>query len=369
MDFEQEVRELLSANRRETEGHKYTLPSIDTYPYQWLWDSCFHAIVLSKIEPEMAKEELRSLISKQFKDGMIPHIIYWQPSELHRFKWGTDGTSALTQPPVIATAVWRIYENTSDRGFLREMFTPLMKFFRYLLEERDRRGHHLISIINPDESGEDNSPRFDSVLNIKDPQISLDNHLKKRMLLIDDFRTCKFDTVNCMEKFFWVKDVPFNAIMVQNLKIMAEICSILEEKESQDFCLKQLDLIKEAMRERMYEDGVFWSTEGVDYKKIKIDTWAHFAPLYAEIYSKEEAYGVVKKYLKNKESFWAPHGIRTTAKTEISYNPTGFWRGPIWMAVHWFIYKGLKNYGFHEEAEEIKEKTAELLRKEGFREY
>jgi len=369
MDFEKKAYELLLNNRFETSGHKYTLPSSTTYPYQWLWDSCFHAIVLSKLEPEMAKEELRSLIFRQFDNGMIPHIIYWKPGDLHKYEWGKDGTSAITQPPIIALSVWSIYEKTHDTAFLREMYKPLMDFYRYIIKERDKRGHHIMSIINPDESGEDNSPRFDSSLSIDDPQITVGDHLKKRIALIDEFRNCKFDTVNCMKKFFWVKDVSFNSTLIQNLKIMSEISTILDEKEHAVFCLEQSELITKAMRGIMFEDGVFWATEGEDYKKIKIDTWAHFVPMVAGIYTKEEASNLVEKYLKNKDSFWSEYGVRTVSKAEHTYNPERFWRGPIWIAVHWFVYKGLKNYGFDKEAEEVKKKSEELISREGFREY
>ena len=102
MDIVKESHRILKENRRRTDGHQYTLPSPESYPYQWLWDSCFHAIVLAKLEPEFAKEELRALVSKQFEDGMIPHMIYWQAGDLHKYEWGKDGTSPLTQIPMIS---------------------------------------------------------------------------------------------------------------------------------------------------------------------------------------------------------------------------------------------------------------------------
>lgn len=369
MDFKKEALELLRSNRRTTEGYEYTVPSPDTYPYQWFWDSCFHAIVLAELDPEMAKKELRALVSKQFEGGLIPHMIYWQPGDLHKYEWGKDGTSAITQPPMLASAVWKIYEKTGDMEFLKEMHMPLASFYRCLAKERDKREHHIVSIINPDESGEDNSPRFDGALGITDPQISIDDHLKKRLALIENNRICNFDAVNCMEKFFWVKDVPFNAILVENLRIFGEISATLGDLESERFARENRELISRAMRDTMLEDGVFWAIEGKDYKKVKIDTWAHFAPLFAGIYSKEEARNIVDKYLASESPLASPYGVRTVSKEELCYNPEGFWRGPIWIAVHWFVFKGLKAYGFDKEADDLKKKTEELIKSQGFREY
>jgi glycogen debranching enzyme len=123
------------------------------------------------------------------------------------------------------------------------------------------------------------------------------------------------------------------------------------------------------MRAVMLEDGVFWSVEGNSLQKLKVATWAHFAPLFADIYTKDEAKAVVEKYFHDPATFKSPFGIRTVSKQEPSYRVDGFWRGPIWFAPHWFMYKGLHAYGFTEEAAYIRDATFALLEKNGFREY
>src|SRR3989344_1603114 len=122
MDIEREAKKLLLENRRQTGEQLCTVPSVCHYPYQWLWDSCFHAIVLARIEPQAAKTELKTLLSKQFKSGLVPHIIYWTPGILHLFKWGVDGTSSLTQPPMLAYAAWEIHRRDPDTSFLQSIF-------------------------------------------------------------------------------------------------------------------------------------------------------------------------------------------------------------------------------------------------------
>lgn len=302
MDIAREARRILKENRQITSGHQYTLPSLNSYPYQWLWDSCFHAIVLSDLEPDAAKEELRSLVFKQFDDGMIPHMIYWQDGDLHKYEWGKDGTSALTQPPMLAMAVEHIYESDRDKDFLREIYPSVWKLYKYLIERRDPRRNHLASIINPDESGEDNSPRFDVVLGV-DSDISLDDHLKERVALIEKNIKCNFDAENCMKNHFWVKDVPFNSILVANLESLERLAVELGIEEDARFSRDHIVLINGAMRKFMLEDGVFWSTYGNDYKKIKVATWAHFAPLFAGICSQEEASTLVRLHLLDEDTF------------------------------------------------------------------
>jgi glycogen debranching enzyme len=370
MDIELEAKALLKENRRTTSGNQYTVPSADHYPYQWLWDSCFHAIILSRFEPEAAKAEIRSLLSRQFTTGMLPHIIYWTPGILHLFPWGVEGTSSLTQPPMLAYAVREIHRREPDTPFLASVFPSLIAYYRFLLAERDPSGQHLVSIINPDESGEDNSPRFDQPLGVL-PGVSLKDHLAKRTELVDRNRECNFEAGTCMKDFFWVKDVLFNAILVENLHALAEIADHLKHHEYQRTLTASAVEVASAMRAHMFDEGVFWSTMGEDCKKLKVATWSHFLPLFAGLYSKEEAALVVQDHLKNADTFYAPYGIRTTSRKEDAYRPEAddfSWRGPIWHGQHWFIYKGLMRYGFTKEAEDIRAKSIALLERNGFRE-
>lgn len=368
MSVEDEARDVLLRNRRVTDGHQYTVPSPSTYPYQWLWDSCFHAIALSHFDLDAAKTELRSLLLKQFENGMLPHMIYWEPGELHNFEWGVTGTSALTQPPIIAYAVWEIYLKDKDTEFLTQMYPAIMAYYRYLITARDPRGHNLISIVNPDESGEDNSPRFDSVIDAN-PDISYDAHIDLRRKLVDANRGDHPDVSHRMQEVFWVKDVPFNAMLVKNLRILAHIASTLEDDTGEHFSTMHAGLIKAAMREHMFEDGVYWSTSGSDYTKLRVETWAHFAPLFADLYTHEEADALLKKYFHDERTLRGTWGVRTVSRSEPSYRPSGFWRGPVWMTPHWFLYKGLVSYGFAEEAREIRDASRALLEHSGFREY
>lgn len=368
--FKEAVAKLMLKNRRFCRGYQYTVPSPDSYPYQWLWDSCFHAIILTFINLNDAKAELLSLVSHQFENGMIPHMIYWDKAQKTDFpviEWGKEDTSIITQPPMLAYAVWKIYQTDKDEKFLEKIYPNLSLFYNYLINERDPRNNHLIGIINPDESGEDNSPRFDIPLGLN-PIHNSGINFGKRLELIGKHRACNFEVGICMKNFFWVKDVPFNAIMVENLNILSHIAKALGNTADAKYFKKQAGLITLAMRKFLLEDGIFWSTYGADYKKIKVVTWAIFSPLFAKICTKDEAKTVVDKYLLDPKRFKPKYSVPTVSLDEPSYDSSGFWRGPVWMATNWFIFKGLLNYGYQDVAEEIAKSSLDLLENSGFRE-
>jgi len=360
------TEKLMLSNRRHAGEFQYTVPSPTTYPYQWLWDSCFHAVILTHFNIEDAKKEILSLVSKQLDDGMIPHMIYWEKHKAIDIDWGRKGTSSITQPPIIAYSVWRIYEKDKDKSFVEEVYDSLVSFYRYVIS-RDPRGNHLAGIINPDESGEDNSPRFDIPLELP-PIHKPSENSKRRLDLVKKNRECDFDANNCAKNFFWVKDVPFNAFLIQNMEIMAKIATLLGREEDVYFD-RQVEYYKDAMNKFMYEDGIYWTTCGEDYLKIKTKTSAIFAPLFAGIPSQEDAKRIVEEHLQNEGEFKTKYMVPTVARDEPSFDPNNMWRGPVWIGVNWFLYHGLKNYGYGEIAERIKADSYELLEKNGFREY
>lgn len=172
-----------------------------------------------------------------------------------------------------------------------------------------------------------------------------------------------------MRNFFWVKDVPFNAIMAENLRLLASLAEILGYPDDESYFMKERDSILTAMKKLTMEDGICWSTYGREYTKIKVKTWAIFSPLFGKLLTQKEAKALVEKHLLNPKEFWTKFPVPTVSIDEPAFNPQGFWRGPTWIATNWFIYKGLLNYGFNDIAKQIKKSSLELVEKGGFREY
>src|SRR5918999_1586874 len=79
-----EARRVLAANRQsgasEWDGRRYDFvcPSGATYPFQWFWDSAFHAIALLHVDPALAKQEVRCLLQGAQPGGFIPHMLLWE---------------------------------------------------------------------------------------------------------------------------------------------------------------------------------------------------------------------------------------------------------------------------------------------------
>lgn len=138
--------------------HRYTAPNRARYRWQWLWDSCFHAVIWAALGDERAVSELESLFALQGPDGFVPHVGYQADPAVARQLWGRSGASTLTQPPMWGHAMAVL----AARGFAVEHLAPAAAAgLRFLLEHR-RAPCGLVRIVHPWESGADDSVRWDA---------------------------------------------------------------------------------------------------------------------------------------------------------------------------------------------------------------
>ena len=104
-DFITEAKNILIGNRKDG----YTLPTNNKlYPAQWNWDSGFIALGYSYFNLKFALEEIKTLLRGQWKDGMIPHILFHDLNTNYypnHSVWACGNkihSSGITQPPVLA---------------------------------------------------------------------------------------------------------------------------------------------------------------------------------------------------------------------------------------------------------------------------
>ena len=322
-------------------------------------------------------DELRTLIARQHADGQISHITYWEPQAILENINIRNGTSNLIQPPILAYALWRIYEATGDKTVLAELYPAVQKFYSYILRERDVRGVGLYGLVNPDESGEDNAPRFDAA-QLLPPQHDARQNTENRHQLIATHASCH-DNAQCTSQHFWVEDLAFNTYLYWNLTILSDIAYQLQHHKDSHKWARSAQTLKTAMRNKMFQNGTFHTLTGLQGIPTSDESWTQFLPLLAGLYTQSEAHRLVHHVLLDTDRFWVAHGIPTVAPTDPAYQPAEpawgeawqhpHWRGPIWMVPHWCIYHGLLRYGFTKPAEVIKQKSHSLIERNGFREY
>jgi glycogen debranching enzyme len=362
----------------------YICPSNGRYPWQWFWDSSFHAIALSHLDSALAKQELLSLVSVQEKSGFIGHVIYWHGGRIppiwayfqSRLAWRPHNT-ALIQPPVIARAAWQVFQADEDRAFLEQITPRLNLYYRWLAEHRDPDGDGLISIISPYESGMDHRPAYDSIVGIRSRRPSrVLMELKLRKL--DLLHLLLSPNYNLRRIFAWdrfvVEDVMVNCVYADGLRALAELNRVACEYTQAEQWEASASKVEAAILEKCYDPGtgLYFDLSGRKERQLPTLTVTAFFPLLLKSLPRERADALVR-HLLDSEKFWLPYPVPSVAYSEPSFDPNEWrrfiWRGPTWLNMNWFLARGLRMHGYDEAADTIAERSAELVLREGFREY
>lgn len=342
------AKELLQQNRRTVAGYTFTIPSPYEYRHQWLWDSCFHAIVLRHFDIAAAEGEMRSLVASQHSDGMIPH-----ESKYSLFGHLLPFTSRVTQPPFVARAVLDVYRKGRNKDFLKQMFPKLESYHQWLRQHREE--DNVLKVVESDESGEDNSVLWDDIYKIPIHQISYLRWFATYVPLFPQWAIIKSAKATC--------------IYADAIDSMAQISRAIGKPKQAKLYENRKKAIAAGMNKvfRM-EDGLFYSVT-MKNRHITYKTNSIFAPLFAGIFTRKEAKSLVEEHLLNKSEFWTPYAIPTVSANEKKFSARGYWRGPMWVNVNWMLHRGLLRYGLKSVAAELLEKTIAAVRKSGFREY
>lgn len=368
MKWTQKCRDILELNQIQTGVHCYTRPAPHVYEYQWLWDSCFHAMTYRWFDLEMAKAELLSVVAKQVMDGpdagMVPHMNYWQPDGAAL--WGVADRSIITQPPLIAVAAEKVYERAPDVDFLEQIYTAVSNYHLWFDRRRDIDGDHLVAVLHPWEPGCDASPRWDYMLGVRRPTPEETKALRHR--LVRELQQYDCDARALAEaKLFYVKPMGFNAIRAADLQALANIARILGKVEAGVRWEAKATAVKTAVSQKfVFPDGVF-DLARLNEEPIKEETVQKLFLLFGNCVDQETAVSLVNA-LKS-ERFQTPFLYATTPTNSANFSPQHYWRGNVWLSVNWLIYTGLRNYGFFEEASALAESSLKLVEEHGFHEY
>jgi hypothetical protein len=360
-DLAAAARTLLDGNWREGDyrGHQYafSVPSPRSYPWQWYWDSCFHAIVRRRYDAARARAELETLLAAMEPGGFIGHTILWgRPLDVQRavrynIASREDLMTRTIQPPILAWA-WSIAV-----GDPREE-PRIAAHHAWLAEHRDLEGDGLLWLLQPDESGMDASPKFDHVWG----RVAQGRPLFP--VLIARNRRLGFDA---------------RRVAAAGRPVVCEVLTNVGWALSQQALGRPSPT--DALLARLYDERRGRFADDVRNAVFPTPperrpvTWDTLAPLALPDLPDDVAERLVDEVLRaprfadgvplpavalddpahsSRETWWGRHR---------------HWRGPSWVNSAWLVSLGLRRLGLDDEADRMAERLAAVVAREGFREY
>ncbi len=370
----------------------FHMPSKGKYSSLFGWDSGWHAISMSRIDPAVAASELTVLTDRQLDNGRISHDTHFKELEPKSSNWsrlGTrmgqsqfdaEGRSAMIDPPSYIIAAEKVYEETKDRAWLDKVLPRLEKCIHYLTHDRDLFGDGLVSVIHPWETGTDSSPAYDKILHL-DFRTPLGAPMRGLLYpkMLDYNAKFNWDPQIAKQKNrFVLEDCAFNAITIRGIQSVANLNESIGEKEKAAALRRQAAAMVAALDRINWveEKGCYYSRyDAKDPKLAMRTTCASLLPVISGLVPRDRALRVIREHALNPKQFWLPYVFTFNAADEMLHDKVYMedlllWRGHcIWTNMNWLMMEGLMNYGFNDEARELTRRTAKMILHEGLWEF
>jgi glycogen debranching enzyme len=368
----------------------YHMPSHDHYPSLFAWDSGFHAVAMSHMDPKKAGRELGTLFDQLGKDGHLPHEVLlpnrystrWiRGLETRLVRWEFDGRGAsfMVDPPVYHFAVEVLFRRTGDIAWLKGLWPAMCRSLDYLLKTRDVRGDGLVVIFHPWESGTDMSPQFFKALGLRERGICSPLRAAVIPTLLYAFNRGQGWKVRRLSKMnrFVCEDLTMNSIAMRACRSMSFLAGEMGMRHEEAEYMRRAHGIMESLDALCWdeEEGCYFPRFG--YRRPRLArriTAASLLPLFTGLCRRDRAERLVREHLMSEQGFGTEYPI--------PFNPAGelagagewvdryLWSGHcIWINFCWMLAIGMGECGYLEEAKEITRRVIRMILREGFYEY
>lgn len=407
-DLRNELVKILKSN----DQGQYTMPAPDLYPHQWLWDSCFIAIGLRHIDVDRAQLELKSLLRGQWHNGMLPHMIFDDGSAYHKDRriwrsWLSPSapsdvsTSGITQPPVLAEAVFQVGQKlklVERRSWYKNMLPALIRYHQWIYNERDPHGEGLALLVHPWETGLDNTPPWMSEMHNHLLPFWIRTFEKSHLsnivnLFRRDTRSIapgqRFDATEALAMFtaqqrlkrkayqtdkilnhalFSIEDLAFNCMLIRANQRLIDMSKTLHADLPEDL-MTSIKKTEKAL-ENLWDPytNQYYPRDFITHKLIKETSVATLLPLYAGTISQERAKLLVKQ-IENEHMFGPAYPLPSTPLNSAYFDSQRYWQGPSWLNINWMVIDGLRRYGYNKHADALVETSIEMISQNGCSEY
>jgi neutral trehalase len=299
-------------------------------------------------------------------------------------------TSGITQPPVAASVVKKLWQSAEAAGEanayrprLEALFSKLMAWHRWFREYRDPERRGIVVAMHPWETGRDNSPEWDApgeaidVSNVGEYVRRDTSHLDAKMrptkleydrylALVQYGRAQGWDHAKITAgNPFRVADVGMSMILLRANRDLLALAEMLGRR-SEAAELRELVATAEQGIHWLWDEdkGAWCSRDLLSGRSSGFVTSASFLSFYAGL--RDAARDA--RMLEHVERIGAavPFLMPSLDPHDPGFQMIRYWRGPVWAVVNYMIGTGLAEAGHRSWAQRVCSDTSTLIERNGF---
>ena len=309
--------------------HDYLVPG-GFYEEQWDWDGFFIALHFATRRPPRA-EYMRNwalnFISADDENGHVPGCLTPDGPE--------KGHRSFQMKPFLAQGICIASKVLGGFEWVAPHYDTAVEITKRRAETQFDPDYGLFFWFNAVQSGADNNPALTNAANDRNAITACD--------------------VNTYE--------------VGEYRALAKIATELgHDEDAARFRAKAADLVEQMNRVfGNCDDETFYNVRRDSGKQLERITYSNFVPLIHKVLAPDNGRAMIRRYLWNEDHMLTPYGLRSLSKQDADYNnvnmlyPYSNWQGPVWPIANYLYFRGLMNYGFHDEARELATRITELL--------
>ena len=289
----------------------------------WSWDQCFNAMALAGGHPELAMDQMLTLVDHQDEFGSFPDSI--NDVKIH---------FNFSKPPVHGLAfqeILRRMPQRPSRKVMERMYLSLGKQAEWWMNYRVRAATggtpSLPHYLHGNDSGWDNSTMFDKGVPLVAPDLA--------------------------------------ALLVAQMDALADLAVELGRQPEADRWKERADRLLADLLARLWRGDHFVAQLATDGTVVECESLIPWLPLILGTRLSPDIRAALKKGIEAHLTEW---GLATEKVGSPRYTNDGYWRGPIWAPSTWLAVTGLDRAGYHDLADTVAERFCRLCAKSGFAE-
>jgi glycogen debranching enzyme len=149
------------------------------------------------------------------------------------------------------------------------------------------------------------------------------------------------------------------SFLIRSFDILSSFAEMLGEKEETERFKNQADNLFNLLLERLYDEDGFYGRVGKNGEKIEIRSSLILRLPVIIGYRLDK--GIMDRLVSDLEdNFETNFGLATESVTSKYYRENGYWLGPIWAPVTYLFIHALKNNGYEEAGNRLRDKFLDL---------